>query len=222
MYGAGRDARRAGSSTVPSAGGPAKSGGFTPSSAGRSSRAHRLAHFEKTDAVTYLRTPGDRTPSCSTTSQHPGLGHHGTEDRARWRSRSAPNDFGSLMMEENVVPPRGDTWRMTSPEMQRPSPMRATCRASAQDYSVMTRRLERGRRAHCRRLESDKPRIEPASRSEQGGRSVRVPSVLRPRQPDQTADLVKGARRKGFRVVIAGAGLWRRCPDRPPRSPISR
>ena len=27
------------------------------------------------------------------------------------------------------------------------------------------------------------------------------------RQPDQTADLVKGAREKGFRVVIAGAGL---------------
>src|SRR5207249_10523999 len=27
------------------------------------------------------------------------------------------------------------------------------------------------------------------------------------RQPDQTADLVKGARKKGFRVVIAGAGL---------------
>jgi len=33
--------------------------------------------------------------------------------------RFGANDFGSLMMEENVVSSAGTTWRMTLPEMQR-------------------------------------------------------------------------------------------------------
>ena len=33
--------------------------------------------------------------------------------------RFGANDFGSLMMEENVVSAAGTTWRMTLPEMQR-------------------------------------------------------------------------------------------------------
>jgi len=33
--------------------------------------------------------------------------------------RFGANDFGSLMMEENVVSAAGTTWRMTLPEMRR-------------------------------------------------------------------------------------------------------
>ena len=56
--------------------------------------------------------------------------------------------------------------------------------------------------------ESDKPRIEPAFEvPSKAGVSYEFHVSSAHRQPDQTADLVKGARRKGFRVVIAGAGL---------------
>ncbi|HEX9418268.1 MAG TPA: AIR carboxylase family protein [Methylomirabilota bacterium] len=56
--------------------------------------------------------------------------------------------------------------------------------------------------------ESDKPRIEPAFEVlSQAGVSYEFHVSSAHRQPDQTADLVKGARKKGFRVVIAGAGL---------------
>jgi len=56
--------------------------------------------------------------------------------------------------------------------------------------------------------ESDKPRIEPAFEVlSEAGVSYEFHVSSAHRQPDQTADLVKGARKKGFRVVIAGAGL---------------
>ena len=56
--------------------------------------------------------------------------------------------------------------------------------------------------------ESDKPRIEPAFEVlSKAGVSYELHVSSAHRQPDQTADLVKGARKKGFRVVIAGAGL---------------
>jgi len=56
--------------------------------------------------------------------------------------------------------------------------------------------------------ESDKPRIEPAfDVLSKAGVSYEFHVSSAHRQPDQTADLVKGARKKGFRVVIAGAGL---------------
>jgi len=56
--------------------------------------------------------------------------------------------------------------------------------------------------------ESDKPRIEPAfDVLSTAGVSYEFHVSSAHRQPDQTADLVKGARKKGFRVVIAGAGL---------------
>jgi 5-(carboxyamino)imidazole ribonucleotide mutase len=56
--------------------------------------------------------------------------------------------------------------------------------------------------------ESDKPRIEPAfDVLSKAGVSYEFQVSSAHRQPDQTADLVKGARKKGFRVVIAGAGL---------------
>ena len=56
--------------------------------------------------------------------------------------------------------------------------------------------------------ESDKPRIEPAfDVLSQAGVSYEFHVSSAHRQPDETAELVKGARKKGFRVVIAGAGL---------------
>ena len=56
--------------------------------------------------------------------------------------------------------------------------------------------------------ESDKPRIEPAfDVLTEAGVSYEFHVSSAHRQPDQTADLVKGARKKGFRVIIAGAGL---------------
>ncbi|PYO99549.1 MAG: 5-(carboxyamino)imidazole ribonucleotide mutase [Gemmatimonadetes bacterium] len=56
--------------------------------------------------------------------------------------------------------------------------------------------------------DSDKPRIEPAFEVlSKAGVSYEFHVSSAHRQPDQTADLVKGARKKGFRVVIAGAGL---------------
>lgn len=56
--------------------------------------------------------------------------------------------------------------------------------------------------------ESDKPRIEPAfDILGKAGVSYEFHVSSAHRQPELTADLVKTARNKGFRVVIAGAGL---------------
>ncbi len=56
--------------------------------------------------------------------------------------------------------------------------------------------------------ESDKPRIEPAFEVlSKAGVSYEFHVSSAHRQPEQTGDLVKSARKKGFRVVIAGAGL---------------
>jgi len=56
--------------------------------------------------------------------------------------------------------------------------------------------------------DSDKPRIEPALEVlSKAGISYELHVSSAHRQPAQTAELVKGARAKGFKVVIAGAGL---------------
>lgn len=56
--------------------------------------------------------------------------------------------------------------------------------------------------------ESDKPRIEPAFEVlSKAGVSYEFHVSSAHRQPEQTTELVKGARQRGFRVVIAGAGL---------------
>ena len=56
--------------------------------------------------------------------------------------------------------------------------------------------------------DSDKPRIEPAfDILGQAGVSYEFHVSSAHRQPEKTADLVKSARKNGFRVVIAGAGL---------------
>ena len=56
--------------------------------------------------------------------------------------------------------------------------------------------------------ESDTPRIEPAFEIlTQAGVSYEFRVSSAHRQPDQTAELCRTARAKGFKVVIAGAGL---------------
>src|SRR2546430_9684955 len=56
--------------------------------------------------------------------------------------------------------------------------------------------------------ESDKPRIEPAfDVLTKAGFSYEFYASSAHRQPDQTVELVKTARIKGFKVMIAGAGL---------------
>ena len=56
--------------------------------------------------------------------------------------------------------------------------------------------------------DSDKPRIEPAFKvldEAKVGYDFHVSSAHR--QPEETGALIKGARAKGYRVIIAGAGL---------------
>ena len=56
--------------------------------------------------------------------------------------------------------------------------------------------------------DSDQARIEPAFEIlTQAGVSYEFHVSSAHRQPDKTAALIKGARAKGFKVVIAGAGL---------------
>lgn len=56
--------------------------------------------------------------------------------------------------------------------------------------------------------ESDRPKIEPAFKVlEEAGVSFEFHVSSAHRAPDKTADIVRGARSKGTRVIIAGAGL---------------
>jgi len=78
-----------------------------------------MADSPKTDAVTYLRTQAiarvvlEDVPNiqASWVTMGPKIGQVALEFGA--------NDFGSLMMEENVVSAAGTTYRMTLPEMRR-------------------------------------------------------------------------------------------------------
>src|SRR2546421_3949695 len=56
--------------------------------------------------------------------------------------------------------------------------------------------------------DSDKPRIDPAFEIlKQAGVTFEFHVSSAHRQPDQTAELCRTARAKGFKVIIAGAGL---------------
>jgi cyclic dehypoxanthinyl futalosine synthase len=98
----------------------ARTGGFTAFICWPLQPEHtELEHLGKTDAVTYLRTQAlarivlDNVPNiqASWVTMGPKIGQVAL--------RFGANDFGSLMMEENVVSSAGTTWRMTLPEMQR-------------------------------------------------------------------------------------------------------
>ena len=78
-----------------------------------------LAHFEKTDAVTYLRTLAMGRIICGNIpnlqSSWVTMGHKVGQVALRFGA----NDYGSLMMEENVVSAAGTTHRATISEMER-------------------------------------------------------------------------------------------------------
>ena len=97
-----------------------------------------MSHYQKTDAVTYLRTLAmsrivlDNVPNLQ--SSWVTMGHKVGQVALRFGA----NDYGSLMMEENVVSAAGTTYRTTLQEIDRLirdagyQPMRRR-----QDYSVI-------------------------------------------------------------------------------------
>jgi cyclic dehypoxanthinyl futalosine synthase len=98
----------------------ARTGGFTAFICWPLQPEHtELEYLGKTDAVTYLRTQAiarvvlGNVPNiqASWVTMGPKIGQVAL--------RFGANDFGSLMMEENVVSAAGTTWRMNLPEMQR-------------------------------------------------------------------------------------------------------
>ncbi len=117
----------------------ARTGGFTAFICWPLQPEHtELAHLAKTDAVTYLRTQAiarivlDNVPNiqASWVTMGPKIGQVAL--------RFGANDFGSLMMEENVVSAAGTTWRMTLAEMQRLiADGGYVPRQRRQDYSVI-------------------------------------------------------------------------------------
>lgn len=117
----------------------ARTGGFTAFICWPLQPEHsELAHLEKTDAVTYLRTQAiarvvlDNVPNiqASWVTMGPKIGQVAL--------RFGANDFGSLMMEENVVSAAGTTYRTTLGEMQRLiADAGYTPRKRRQDYSLM-------------------------------------------------------------------------------------
>ncbi len=78
-----------------------------------------MSHMEKTDAVTYLRTLAlgriviDNVPNMQ--SSWVTMGHKVGQVALRYGA----NDYGSLMMEENVVSAAGTTYRTTLAEIER-------------------------------------------------------------------------------------------------------
>jgi cyclic dehypoxanthinyl futalosine synthase len=78
-----------------------------------------MSHYQKTDAVTYLRTLAiarillENVPSLQ--SSWVTMGHKVGQIALRFGA----NDYGSLMMEENVVSAAGTTFRATIGEMER-------------------------------------------------------------------------------------------------------
>jgi cyclic dehypoxanthinyl futalosine synthase len=78
-----------------------------------------MSHYQKTDAVTYLRTLAlarvvlDNVPNLQ--SSWVTMGHKVGQIALRFGA----NDYGSLMMEENVVSAAGTTYRTTLAEIDR-------------------------------------------------------------------------------------------------------
>src|SRR5438034_1643406 len=116
-----------------------RSGGFTAFICWPLQPEHSaMADMPKTDAVTYLRTQAiarivrEEVPNiqASWVTMGPKIGQVAL--------RFGANDFGSLMMEENVVSAAGTTYRLTLPEMQRLiADAGYVPRQRRQDYSVI-------------------------------------------------------------------------------------
>jgi len=97
-----------------------------------------LAHIPKTDAVTYLRTQAiarivlDNVPIIQASWVTMGM------KVGQVALRFGANDFGSLMMEENVVSAAGTTHRTTLGEMQRLiADAGYTAKQRRQDYTIL-------------------------------------------------------------------------------------
>jgi len=116
-----------------------KTGGFTAFITWPLQPEHtELEHLEKTDAVTYLRTLAiarialDNVPNVQSSWVTMGM------KVGQIALRFGANDFGSLMMEENVVSAAGTTHRTTITEMERLiTGAGFTPRRRRQDYSLM-------------------------------------------------------------------------------------
>src|SRR5262249_18814078 len=78
-----------------------------------------LEYLGKTDAVAYLRAQPIAGIVLETVPNMQASGVTMGPKIGQVALRFGANDFGSLMMEENVVSAAGTTWRMTLPEMQR-------------------------------------------------------------------------------------------------------
>ena len=98
----------------------------------------QLEHLGKTDAVTYLRTQAiarvvlDNVPNIQASWVTMGI------KVGQVALRFGANDFGSLMMEENVVSAAGTTYRTSLEEMQRIiADAGYAPRKRRQDYSLM-------------------------------------------------------------------------------------
>ena len=98
----------------------------------------QLEHLGKTDAVTYLRTQAiarlvlDNVPNIQASWVTMGF------KVGQVALRFGANDFGSLMMEENVVSAAGTTYRTTLGEMQRLiADAGYAPKKGRQDYSLM-------------------------------------------------------------------------------------
>ena len=101
-----------------------------------------MSHYRKTDAVTYLRTLAisrivlGNVPNMQ--SSWVTMGHKVGQIALRFGA----NDYGSLMMEENVVSAAGTTFRTTLAEIDRIiRDAGYTPRRRRQDYSVIEDRL---------------------------------------------------------------------------------
>lgn len=101
-----------------------------------------MSHYQKTDAVTYLRTLAlarivlDNVPNLQ--SSWVTMGHKVGQIALRFGA----NDYGSLMMEENVVSAAGTTYRTTLAEIDRIiRDAGYQPRKRRQDYSVIEDRV---------------------------------------------------------------------------------
>src|SRR2546427_465412 len=97
-----------------------------------------LAHLPKTDAVTYLKTQAiarivlEDVPNIQASWVTMGM------KVGQVALRFGANDFGSLMMEENVVSAAGTTYRTTLSEMQRLiADAGYTPKQRRQDYTIL-------------------------------------------------------------------------------------
>ncbi|OLB51290.1 MAG: hypothetical protein AUI08_03540 [Gemmatimonadetes bacterium 13_2_20CM_2_65_7] len=97
-----------------------------------------LSHIPKTDAVTYLKTQAiarivlENVPNIQASWVTMGM------KVGQVALRFGANDFGSLMMEENVVSSAGTTYRTTLSEMQRLiADAGYTPKKRKQDYTIL-------------------------------------------------------------------------------------